>query len=85
MKPENIRFFKSAAESVGGLRRTTTRRLLRGSVLKKDSGKSGMTYDEAVLESLCFGWIDGQTNRVDDLAEITSFLPHVARAAIGAS
>lgn len=26
---------------------------------KKSSGLGGLTYEEAVLEALCFGWIDG--------------------------
>lgn len=33
---------------------------------KKAAGKVAMTYDEAVLEALCFGWIDGITYKVDD-------------------
>jgi uncharacterized protein YdeI (YjbR/CyaY-like superfamily) len=33
---------------------------------KKDSGKSGLTYPEAVDELLCFGWIDGVKRRVDE-------------------
>ena len=32
---------------------------------KKASGKSGMTYKEAVDEALCYGWIDGIIKRVD--------------------
>lgn len=33
---------------------------------KKDSGKGGLTYPEAVDELLCFGWIDGVKRRVDE-------------------
>jgi len=33
---------------------------------KKDSGKGGLTYPEAVDELLCIGWIDGVKRRVDD-------------------
>jgi uncharacterized protein YdeI (YjbR/CyaY-like superfamily) len=32
---------------------------------KKASGKSGLTYAEAVDELLCFGWIDGVLGRID--------------------
>ena len=32
---------------------------------KKDSGRSGMTYKEAVDEALCFGWIDGIIRKID--------------------
>jgi uncharacterized protein YdeI (YjbR/CyaY-like superfamily) len=30
------------------------------------TGRRQMTYDDAVEEALCFGWIDGQTNTLDD-------------------
>lgn len=33
---------------------------------KKSSGRPGLTYLDAVLEALCFGWIDGVMGRVDD-------------------
>ena len=33
---------------------------------KKSSGKGGPTYQEALDELLCFGWIDGVKRRVDD-------------------
>ena len=35
---------------------------------KKDSGKGGLTYPEAVDEALCFGWIDGLKKRVEGRA-----------------
>jgi uncharacterized protein YdeI (YjbR/CyaY-like superfamily) len=34
-------------------------------VAKKDAGIQGVSYDEAVEEALCFGWIDGQTRALD--------------------
>lgn len=33
---------------------------------KKSSGKSGATYLDAVEEALCYGWIDGVVNRLDE-------------------
>ena len=33
---------------------------------KKRSGKKGISYEEAVEEALCFGWIDGKLQRIDD-------------------
>ncbi len=33
---------------------------------KKDSGRGGITYPEALDELLCFGWIDGVRKRVDE-------------------
>jgi uncharacterized protein YdeI (YjbR/CyaY-like superfamily) len=32
---------------------------------KKESGKPSLSYDEAVEEALCFGWIDSVVNKVD--------------------
>ena len=42
---------------------------------KKDSGKKGITYKEAVDQALCFGWIDGVINKVDDLSYSHRFSP----------
>ena len=42
---------------------------------RKGSGKSGMTYLEAVEEALCFGWIDGVVRRVDDTSYAHRFTP----------
>jgi uncharacterized protein YdeI (YjbR/CyaY-like superfamily) len=33
---------------------------------RKSTGKTSITYPEAVEEALCFGWIDGLTYRIDD-------------------
>lgn len=42
---------------------------------KKASGKPGVTYDQAVEEALCFGWIDS-TVRTNDLdSRIQRFTP----------
>jgi uncharacterized protein YdeI (YjbR/CyaY-like superfamily) len=42
---------------------------------KKTSGKEGITYDEAVEQALCFGWIDGLTKRVDEISYMIRFTP----------
>lgn len=42
---------------------------------KKDSGKGGITYAEALDEALCFGWIDGVRKRVDALSFTQRFTP----------
>lgn len=34
-------------------------------IYKKHTGKVGVTYEEAVEEALCFGWIDGVMKRLD--------------------
>jgi uncharacterized protein YdeI (YjbR/CyaY-like superfamily) len=33
---------------------------------KKHTGKPNVTYDEAVEEAICFGWIDSIVKRIDD-------------------
>jgi len=35
-------------------------------IAKKRSGATGPTYEEAVEEALCFGWIDSRMHRLDD-------------------
>ncbi|WP_104164491.1 YdeI family protein [Cryobacterium sp. N22] len=42
---------------------------------KKNSKASGMTWSEALDVALCYGWIDGQTNRLDDDYTLTGFSP----------
>jgi uncharacterized protein YdeI (YjbR/CyaY-like superfamily) len=71
-----IKYFKSAS----GFRRWLELNHSRSSELwvgffKKDSGKGGLTYPEAVDEALCFGWIDGLKKRVDDLSYTHRFTP----------
>jgi uncharacterized protein YdeI (YjbR/CyaY-like superfamily) len=42
---------------------------------RKATGKSSITYPEAVDEALCYGWIDGITFRVDDEVHTNRFTP----------
>lgn len=42
---------------------------------KKNSYKPGVTYDEAVEEALCFGWIDSKPNTLDETRYILHFYP----------
>lgn len=42
---------------------------------KKDSGKPRISYDDAVLEALCFGWIDSIIKKIDDEASAQRFSP----------
>ena len=42
---------------------------------KKGAGRDGLTYDEAVDQALCFGWIDGLLNRIDDRCHRIRFTP----------
>ncbi|SPF43879.1 conserved hypothetical protein [Candidatus Sulfotelmatobacter kueseliae] len=47
---------------------------------KKSSKKPSITYSEALDEALCFGWIDGVRNRVDNDAYTVRFTPRKARS-----
>ncbi|WP_130176162.1 YdeI family protein [Cryobacterium sp. SO1] len=42
---------------------------------KKSSSAPGMTWSEALDVALCYGWIDGQTSRLDDDYTLTGFSP----------
>lgn len=47
---------------------------------KKASGKQTFTYDEALDEALCYGWIDGLVNKFDEEAYIQRFTPRRPRS-----
>jgi uncharacterized protein YdeI (YjbR/CyaY-like superfamily) len=42
---------------------------------KKATGKPSMTWSEAVDEALCFGWIDGKRQRIDEERHRQRFTP----------
>lgn len=49
-------------------------------IFKKDSGEKTVTYDEAVEQALCFGWIDGQKKSFDEISWLQKFTPRRARS-----
>ncbi|EJN60146.1 YdeI/OmpD-associated family protein [Halogranum rubrum] len=42
---------------------------------KVDAERSGISYGESVEEALCYGWIDGLVNRIDDERYMRRFTP----------
>jgi uncharacterized protein YdeI (YjbR/CyaY-like superfamily) len=42
---------------------------------KKDSGVRGVSYEEALDEALCFGWIDSTIRKIDELRYVHQFTP----------
>ena len=42
---------------------------------KKHTGKPSLTWSQAVDQALCFGWIDGRVNRIDDESHMQRFTP----------
>jgi uncharacterized protein YdeI (YjbR/CyaY-like superfamily) len=47
---------------------------------KKATGKPGMTWAESVDEALCFGWIDGRRNGIDEESSMIRFTPRRKRS-----
>lgn len=43
--------------------------------MTKDSGEPSLSYNDAVEEALCFGWIDSTAGRLDDTHMIRHFTP----------
>ena len=41
----------------------------------KDSGEEGVSYNDAVEEALCFGWIDSTAGTLDSTHQIRRFTP----------
>jgi uncharacterized protein YdeI (YjbR/CyaY-like superfamily) len=41
----------------------------------KGSGETSISYNDAVEEALCFGWIDSIARRLDDRHQIRRFTP----------
>lgn len=42
---------------------------------KKHTGKPRVSYDDAVEEAICFGWIDSTIKRIDDECYMQKFTP----------
>ena len=47
---------------------------------KKHTGKPCVSYEDAVEEALCFGWIDGLVKSVDDEKYAVRFSPRKSRS-----
>ena len=47
---------------------------------KAHTGRSSLTWAQAVREALCFGWIDGQVRRVDADRHMQRFTPRKPRS-----
>lgn len=47
---------------------------------KKNTGLPSITYEEAVEEALCFGWIDSKIKKIDELRYKQVFTPRKQRS-----
>jgi hypothetical protein len=74
-------FFRSASELRAWLEKNhdSVSELWIG-FFNQRSGKTGLTYREALDESLCFGWIDGVRKSVDEGRYMQRFTPRKARS-----
>ena len=72
----NVLHFTSPAEFRTWLEKhqSTAKELWLG-FWRKDSGRNGLTYSEALDEALCYGWIDGVRQKVDALRYTNRFTP----------
>ena len=71
-----MKFFRSSADLRKWLEKNHDREpeLVLG-FYRKASGKQSISYQEALDEALCFGWIDGITHGVDDERYTIRFTP----------
>jgi len=52
---------------------------------KKNTGKTSVTYEEALEEGLCFGWIDSTVNRLDAERYMQKWTPRKPKSIWSAS
>lgn len=70
------RFFKSPTSFRTWLEKNhATATELWVGLYKKHAAERGLTYPDAVLEALCYGWIDGVMRRIDDDTHMQRFTP----------
>src|SRR5258705_7016813 len=53
---------------------------VRLQIAKKGSGHASVTYAEALDAALCFGWIDGQKQAMDDQFWLQRFTPRRSKS-----
>ncbi len=76
VRKDKLRFFRSSAE----FKRWLDKNYDKATELwigfnRKDSGKGGITYSEALDEALCYGWIDGIRKKIDETSFTNRFTP----------
>lgn len=57
-----------------------TERELWVKIFKKKTGIPSVTWDDVVIETLCWGWIDGVKKSIDDQAYLQRITPRTARS-----
>jgi uncharacterized protein YdeI (YjbR/CyaY-like superfamily) len=78
VKPEEALFFESAADFRQWLEDNhASRQELWVGYHRKKSGRTGMTYPEAVDEALAYGWIDGQLRSLNETSYAHRYTPRL--------
>ena len=49
-------------------------------IFKKNTGIQSVTWNDVVIEALCWGWIDGVKKSIDELAYLQRISPRTARS-----
>jgi uncharacterized protein YdeI (YjbR/CyaY-like superfamily) len=79
MRPEDCTFFESRDALRAWLLENHDKvDVLQIGLCKNGSGKTGVTYLEALEEALCFGWIDGVRHAIDEVSFTQRFTPRRA-------
>ncbi len=74
-------FFRTPAELRRWLRKNhASASELEIGFYKKSAGERGITYQEALDEALCFGWIDGVRHGIDATRYTTRFTPRKSKS-----
>jgi len=74
--PAEVIFFKNAREFRQWLKLNHAKEQeVQVGIYKVGSGKQNMSWSEAVDEALCFGWIDGVRNSIDEHSYTNRFTP----------
>src|SRR5262249_57734470 len=74
-----ILFFKTPADFRAWLEKHhASKQELSVGFYKRDSGKASITWPESVDAALCYGWIDGVRNSIDETSYRIRFTPRKA-------
>ncbi len=78
---KNIKYFSTISEFREWLEANhVSGRELQVGFYKKNSGQFNFSWSEAVDAAICYGWIDGVRNAVDELGYTVRFTPRKARS-----
>ncbi len=77
-----VKFFKSSDEFREWLEENhNNAREIWVAYYKKNSGKTGITYQESIDQALCYGWIDTIVRKIDELSYANRFTPRRSNSA----